>query len=327
MAVGGFSACLANTLREEGGLSNDPGDPGGLTNKGITHATYDAYRASKGLYPRSVAQIADDEIRDIYITNYWTPIGAETLPAGVDLSAFDYAVNSGPARARRALIAAMDGKSSVGTIIDNICGGQLSFMHALGTWKSFGKGWAARVARIEAESLQMAGLSPAPNAASARAKADAHKIATTAAGGVGASGIFAGPAHFAGWVVAAAVAIAAVVALVNAFNAWRQSQRADALDQAVSDLQAKAKAAAAAQAASTAAKTAAASAIAAEEQKIASAKAAVASAAAPGVVTTPHQTAIDAASSSPAPAPTGAPAAAPAPAPTATVIPMKGSAK
>jgi lysozyme family protein len=36
----GFDACLAFTLREEGGYVDDPADPGGATNMGITLATY-----------------------------------------------------------------------------------------------------------------------------------------------------------------------------------------------------------------------------------------------------------------------------------------------
>jgi lysozyme family protein len=279
MAAGRFSACLAYTLREEGGLSNDPGDPGGLTNKGITHATYDAYRAGKGLFPRSVAQITDAEIQDIYLSGYWNAIGAESLPAGVDLSAFDYAVNSGPSKARQALTRAMDGNASVATIIDRIATRRLSVMHALRTWGAFGKGWAARVARIEAASLKMAGLPVAPAAASARNKSDNHAVVATAAGG--AAGILATAGHIALWIVLLLIAGAAAIALVAAFNAWRQGQRATALDQAVADLQAREKAEAAARVAAATAKTAACAALTAEQQKIAAAEAAIAAAEAP----------------------------------------------
>jgi lysozyme family protein len=316
MAAGKFSACLAYTLREEGGLSNDPGDPGGVTNKGITHATYDSYRAGKALYPRSVAQITDGEIQDIYLTGYWSPIGAEGLPAGVDLSAFDYAVNSGPGKARQALAKAMDGQASVATIIDRIASGRLSFMHALRTWGAFGKGWAARVARIEAASLKMAGLPIAPAATAARNKSDNHAVVATA--GAGGAGILATAGHIALWIVLALVAIVAAAALIAAFNAWRQGQRATALDQAVADLAAKEKAEAAARTAAAASKTAASAAVTAEQQKIDAAKAAIAAA---GVVETPHQAAVNAA------APAGTPSPAPnlAPAQPSNVIPLKGT--
>jgi hypothetical protein len=35
-----FDTCLAFTLKEEGGYSDNPADPGGATNMGITLATY-----------------------------------------------------------------------------------------------------------------------------------------------------------------------------------------------------------------------------------------------------------------------------------------------
>ena len=41
-----FDACLAFTLREEGGYVDDPADPGGATNMGITLATPPVVRQS-----------------------------------------------------------------------------------------------------------------------------------------------------------------------------------------------------------------------------------------------------------------------------------------
>jgi len=35
-----FDICVAFTLRQEGGYVDDPADPGGATNMGITLATY-----------------------------------------------------------------------------------------------------------------------------------------------------------------------------------------------------------------------------------------------------------------------------------------------
>ena len=42
MTAENFQACLAFTLKYEGGKSNDPRDPGGRTMEGVTQATYDA---------------------------------------------------------------------------------------------------------------------------------------------------------------------------------------------------------------------------------------------------------------------------------------------
>ena len=40
LAADNFDTCLAFTLKAEGGYSDNPADPGGPTNMGITLATY-----------------------------------------------------------------------------------------------------------------------------------------------------------------------------------------------------------------------------------------------------------------------------------------------
>jgi lysozyme family protein len=42
-----FGSCLAFTLRQEGGHVDDPADPGGATNMGITLATYRIWRPAR----------------------------------------------------------------------------------------------------------------------------------------------------------------------------------------------------------------------------------------------------------------------------------------
>jgi lysozyme family protein len=48
MAASNFARSLAQTLEYEGGYSDDPGDRGGKTMWGITHARYDEWRRSQG---------------------------------------------------------------------------------------------------------------------------------------------------------------------------------------------------------------------------------------------------------------------------------------
>ena len=91
-----FDECLKFVLGVEGGLSNDKADHGGLTNYGVTQATYDNYRSRVRHLPQaSVAGITLDEAADIYRQNYWKPIRGDNLPAPLDLCIFDAAVNSG----------------------------------------------------------------------------------------------------------------------------------------------------------------------------------------------------------------------------------------
>ena len=90
-----FRECLKFVLKWEGGFSNHPADRGGATNKGITQATYDAYRKQKGLHLRSVKFITDEEVEEIYYTKYYLPSKAHLMPPPLDVVVFDTAVNMG----------------------------------------------------------------------------------------------------------------------------------------------------------------------------------------------------------------------------------------
>lgn len=96
-----FEKTLKFVLQREGGYVNDPNDLGGETNKGITYRTYNAYRKSKGLPPKSVKDISDEEVKDIYYNNYYKASGADKI-SDPKLSAyvFDTAVNMGVSRAK-----------------------------------------------------------------------------------------------------------------------------------------------------------------------------------------------------------------------------------
>lgn len=95
--------CLRFVLRWEGGYVNHPNDPGGATNKGVTQRTYDAWRLRAGKPRADVRTITDDEVHAIYAVDYWLAARCDTLPAPLDLVAFDTAVNMGVGRAVRFL--------------------------------------------------------------------------------------------------------------------------------------------------------------------------------------------------------------------------------
>ncbi|TIW11303.1 MAG: N-acetylmuramidase [Mesorhizobium sp.] len=170
MASSREKEALARVLAHEGGYVNHPADPGGPTNKGITQRVYDAYRRGKGLGTRSVQQISNQEIADIYDRQYWDAVKGDELPAGIDYVLFDGAVNSGPKQSilwlQRALgplykgrvdgtmglttIAAVNAVNDLDALVDRICDQRLAFMRRLRTWKTFGRGWSARVAEVRA---------------------------------------------------------------------------------------------------------------------------------------------------------------------------------
>lgn len=166
-----FAPSLAAVLQHEGGYVNDPQDPGGATNKGVTQHVYDDWRRSQGLAPRSVRAIEPAEIQAIYRKRYWDAIRGDDLPAGVDYCTFDFAVNSGVNRAARYLQKAVgvldDGKIGPMTLaavkaqpadclINAICTARMVFLEQLSTFGRFGRGWTRRVADVEAAAKEMA---------------------------------------------------------------------------------------------------------------------------------------------------------------------------
>ena len=99
-----FDKMLKFVLLREGGYANNPNDKGGEANKGITYQTYNSYRKSRRLSPRSVKYITDEEVRDIYYNNYYKASGADKIQ-NPKLAAyvFDTAVNMGVSRAKEFL--------------------------------------------------------------------------------------------------------------------------------------------------------------------------------------------------------------------------------
>lgn len=168
-----FRAALTRVLAQEGGYVDHPLDPGGATNLGITRRTLAVWRCIKPWWklPKSkVRALTRREAGRIYRARYWDRVCGDKLPAGVDYAVFDYAVNSGVARAAKALQRVMGAKADgiVGpktlaaitrhhpkTIIRRLIAGRRSFLQRLRTWKTFGRGWTARVNGVLADALEM----------------------------------------------------------------------------------------------------------------------------------------------------------------------------
>ncbi|MFZ0494444.1 MAG: glycosyl hydrolase 108 family protein [Methylocella sp.] len=233
MTADNFQACLAFTLKYEGGGSDDPRDPGGRTMEGVTQATYDAWRDRAALARRDVFTMGAPERDAIYRNEYWDPVDGDVLRAGEDLCVFDFAVNSGVARARDK--SAVWLKSPVNDAIGRICAHRLSFLHALRTWSYFGTGWGRRVAACEALAIRMAYGKSAPEILARKAdEANFHsgkKTSQAAAGGAIAGSATIAHALHGGMNGAAEILILVVVAVLAGivlFHAWRHSQRAAA---------------------------------------------------------------------------------------------------
>lgn len=171
MTASNRDICIARVLAHEGGYSNNPSDPGGPTNFGITLADARAYWKAKATaadvraMPKKVAVA-------IYEAKYWDALRCDELPSGVDYAVFDYGVNSGVRRAKKVLqrivgvtddgdlgpltmqaVAAYDAAGVVAGINDE----RLVFLKSLNTWPVFSKGWSSRVADVRRDSLALVG--------------------------------------------------------------------------------------------------------------------------------------------------------------------------
>jgi lysozyme family protein len=94
-----FLLALKLVLGIEGGVSNDAADHGGLTNRGVTQRTYDAWRASHHLPQQPVTVITVGEATQLYWEDFWGAAQCDRFPAPIDAILFDMAVNSSPKQA------------------------------------------------------------------------------------------------------------------------------------------------------------------------------------------------------------------------------------
>lgn len=164
-----YNDAMVRVYEDEGGYSNDAGDPGGPTKYGIT--IHDARMYWK---PNATAQdvknMPKSVAADIYNKHYAAPVHYDELPAGVDYAVFDYGINSGVSRGIKVLqrvvgvkddgvmgpatLAAVNKKSPFDTV-NRIYDERLRFLKSLRTWSIFGKGWGRRVATGRAAALEM----------------------------------------------------------------------------------------------------------------------------------------------------------------------------
>ena len=82
-----FLKCIEVVLRNEGGYVNDPKDPGGETNFGISKKSYPAL---------DIKALTRDQAIEIYFNDYWLKLPFEDVtPDLLALHMFDMSVNTG----------------------------------------------------------------------------------------------------------------------------------------------------------------------------------------------------------------------------------------
>lgn len=164
MATSRFETSLARVLAVEGGYVEHRADPGGATKYGVTRHRLAQHRG-RPVSKSEVRALTKAEAAAIYRAVYWDALRGDDLPAGIDHAVFDFAVHSGVPRAVRALQravgAAEDGRIGPATLaaarqadadraLARLCADRLAFMSGLSAWDTFGTGWGARLATLEA---------------------------------------------------------------------------------------------------------------------------------------------------------------------------------
>lgn len=248
-----YPPCETRVLAHEGGYTNDPRDPGGPTNFGITIYDYRKY-AKPGATAADVQRMSLAEAQRIYKAKYWDALRCDELPAGVDDTVFDYGVNSGIGRAGKVLRRVLGLSDADWRVTDAVLAAlklrdpakvvvaindeRLAFLKSLRTWRAFGVGWSRRVAEVKAFSLELAraavvapgGVVPvaqAPKVAPAPGKGHVAAPVAEAPHAAGPATVVAGGAagaHVAGlplWAVLTLLGFAAAIALLG-YLAWRK---------------------------------------------------------------------------------------------------------
>ena len=164
-----FKQALEYLVKSEGGYVDNPKDPGGRTNLGVTQKVWESWvgRESNEKEMRALTK-ADVEL--LYKRKYWDACRCDDLPTGLDYLVFDFAVNAGVGRSAKTL------QSCVGVSVDGQIGNQtieaikkiapsdlierfseakINFYKSLVTFPTFGKGWLNRVEEVKTTALKM----------------------------------------------------------------------------------------------------------------------------------------------------------------------------
>lgn len=164
-----YSTCLEIILEHEGGFVNHPKDPGGVTNHGVTKRVYDEW-IGKNSTVEEMRNLTHKDVAPIYKKNYWDRAKCDQLPSGVDLSVFDWGVNSGVSRSAKALQRIVGVKQDGGIgpmtlqavseveaeeIIEQMHYMRDNFYRSLDTFETFGKGWTRRNNETREKALEM----------------------------------------------------------------------------------------------------------------------------------------------------------------------------
>jgi lysozyme family protein len=166
-------------VAHEGGFTNDQRDKGnhlpdgreGCTMWGCTQAVWEKYVGHE-VTQDDMKVLKKEDVKPVYKRDYWDAVRGDDLPAGVDYAVFDFAINAGPAAARKMIQRALgvnpDGAIGPATMkaIQDADGKELmqkfsdaktAFYKSLDNFSVYGKGWLKRVADVQTVASTMIG--------------------------------------------------------------------------------------------------------------------------------------------------------------------------
>jgi lysozyme family protein len=154
-----FDACFDLVIGHEKGFQCNPKDRGNYTPDGRLVGTN--YGISARSYPHEdIPGMTLQRAKEIYLDDFWRAAGCEQVPELLRFPLFDFAVNSGPDAAAKAL------QRAAGVVADGVIGpitrAAMAAKHPLAlfvlldaereelmagdsAWPAFGKGWIRRL--------------------------------------------------------------------------------------------------------------------------------------------------------------------------------------
>ena len=162
-----YRECLDLVLKSEGGWVNNPKDPGGETNLGVTKAVWEEY---VGHPVQTMKNLTKDDVAPLYEQKYWRACYGEVLPRGLDFLCFSFGINAGSGRSVKLLQQSLglvsDGvigpkvmqklrESNIADVIKSFSESRREYYKSLKNFPIFGKGWISRTDKEEQEALQM----------------------------------------------------------------------------------------------------------------------------------------------------------------------------